>query len=333
MWGNLQGWIVAGVLFVIICFSAFAVKGMNEPTPPTKFGLDARNLAPLEISPKPATIVAMDAPGDAGELYRKAIEEVKANRKQYEQFLERGKLADARSLAAVKYVVEAAPMASMKLLTARPEQNLGYFEMATPEDLAAIKLAGKAVERVGLLQNADNRKKEAVQSFEASFALCAKLFNERLVFMQAFEGLGLMNAAAEMMKIIAKQQGDEKRVAELDEFLLATRTLYEERMKPMWMVISAVGGTPQSNRKMAEHTGDVYHFTSEAQQERLWRVESTLKLGRFKFHVGGQDYGRLADQTLAPTRLAALQNDPDPYVATAARAAADLTQAQYNLIK
>jgi hypothetical protein len=68
-------------------------------------------------------------------------------------------------------------------------------------------------------------------------------------------------------------------------------------------------------------------------QERMWRIESTLKLGRFKFHVGGQQHGRLADQTLAPTRLAALQNDPDPYVAAAARAAANLTQAEYNLIK
>lgn len=333
MWGNIQGWIIAGVLFVLICVSMFFVAGMNAPTSPTKFGLDPKNLAPLELSVKPNTIVPMSAPGDAGELYRKAVEDVKANPKKYEDFINRGKLADGRGLPAVRYVIEAAPIASMKLLTQKPEQNLGYFEMFTPDDLAAIKLAGKATERVGLLQNADNRKKEAIQTFEASFALGAKLFNERLVFMEVFEGLGLMNGAAEMMKILAKQEGDEKRVAQLDEFLMATRSLYEDRIKGMWAVINAVGGTPESNKRMAQHIGDIYHFTTPAQQERMWRIESTLKLGRFKFHVGGQQYGRLADQTLAPSRLAELVNDPDPYVAAAARAATNLTQAQYSQIK
>ena len=151
--------------------------------------------------------------------------------------------------------------------------------------------------------------------------------------MEAYEGLVLMNGSAEMMKIIAKQQGDDQRVAQLDEFLTATKSLYEDRMKGMWAVINAVGGTPDSNKKMASHVGDIYHFTTAAQQERMWRVESTLKLGRFKFHVGGQEYGRLADQTLAPTRLSELEKDPDPYVAAAARAATNLTQPQYNLIK
>ncbi|GIW77792.1 MAG: hypothetical protein KatS3mg104_2855 [Phycisphaerae bacterium] len=333
MWGNLQGWIVAGVLLILMGISGWTLQQINAPTPPTRFGLDPKNLSVLELSVSPGSIVRMQAPGDAGELYLQAIREVRSDRVAYERFVERGQLSDARNLKAVAYILEAAPIASMSLLTRNPEKNIGYFKMFTPEDLADIKLAGKTVERIGLLQQVNGRTEQAKESLQASFALGAKMFKERLIFMEAFEGLGLMNGAAEILRVIAQQEKNINQVATLESFLESTRTLYEQRMKPMWSIISSVGGTPASNRKMSEHAGDIFHFTTQAQQERMWRVESILKLGRFRFHVGGQGYGRLADQTQASARLKVLVNDPDRYVSQAARSAMDLTSEDYHRIQ
>lgn len=333
MWGNLQGWIIAAVLFFLMVLSAWTLQQVNAPTPPTRFGLDPQNLSVLELSVSPRSIVPMEAPGDAGDLYLQAIREVRTDRSAYERFIERGRLSEARNLKAVAYILQAAPIGSMRLLTRDPPKNIGYFENFTPDDLSDIRLLGKTVERIGLLQQADGRIEEAKKSLEASFSLGAKLFQERLIFMEAFEGLGLMNGSAEVLRLMAGQEKDASRVDLLERFLQSTRTLYEQRMKPMWTIISSVGGTPASNRKMAEHAGDIFHFTTQAQQERMWRVESTLKLGRFRFHVGGKDYGRLADQLQAETRLKILENDPDRYVSQAARAAMSLTQSEYHRIK
>lgn len=333
MWGNVQGWIIAGVLLILMVISGWTLQQINAPTSPTRFGLDPQNLSVLELSVSPKSVVPMPDSGDAGDLYLQAIEKVRADRSTYERFIERGRLSDARNLQAVAYILQAAPIGSMRLLTRNPEKNIGYFEMFTPEDLADIRLAGKTVERIGLLQQADGQIESAKQFLQASFALGAKLFQERLIFMEAFEGLGLMNGSAEILRVIARQEKNTDEMTKWDNFLESTRTLYEQRMKPMWSVISSVGGTPASNRKMAEQAGDVFHFTTEAQQERMWRIESTLKLGRFRFHVGGKEYGRLADQTYALARLKMLSQDSDRYVSQAARAAMELTSADYHRIK
>lgn len=327
MWGNRNGWIIASVLFLMIMWGAFQAYQINYVSSPTAFGKDPAHLAKMDLEVSPATIVATPVNGDAGAIYRRAIEHVKSNTNKYQQFIDSGKLSDVSSLSAIDSVVEATPMNRMTLLMQKPEENIGYFRDATPADLQAIELAGKAVERVGLLYVGDKKNKQASKYFEASFALGAKMYAERVAFMQAFKGIGLMNGAAEMMRIIAEQEKDEARVKQLESFLASTRKMTVQ-MSEMWKVIYSV-----DNRVIAKHAGDIYWFTqSDQMQEPLWRIESTLKLGKFRYNAGG-NAGRYADQVGAPIRLAELEKDPNPAVATAARAAMALTVQDFRSIK
>ncbi len=332
MWGNLYGWIIAGVLFMFMLLGLWGLQHMNRITEPTKFGLDPKNLSKLELGVKPSQVYAMTGSGDAGAAYRKAIDEVNADLKKYERFVESGKLADGKSLPAIKSVMEAASMSGMSLLMQKPDQNIGYYEFATPPDLNAIDLAGRATQQLGMLYFADNKKDEAKKHFEASFALGAKMFNERVRFQEAFKGIGLMNGSAPRLKELALAEKDEKRVADIDDFLAGTQEMTAQITK-MWNVIYAVGGTDSSNKAVADNIGNVYHFTSPAMQERMWRVESTLRMGWFQYNVGGETYGRKADQVTAAYRLKELENDPDPAVAAAAKAGLNLTLQQFRAIK
>jgi hypothetical protein len=327
MWGNRNGWIIASVLFLLIAWGAWQAFGINYVTSPTAFGKNPVRLAKMDLEVNPATIVATPDSTDAGPIYRRAIDDVKANRSKYERFVESGKLADAKSLSAIDLVLQATPMNRMTLLMQKPEENIGYFRDAAPEDLLAIELIGKAVESVGMLHWVDKNYSEAGKYFEASFALGAKMYAERVIFMEAYKGIGLMNGAATMLKAIAAIDNDEARVKKLDAFLASTKKT-TDLMADMWKVIYAV-----DEPTIARHAGDIYLFTQADQmQERLWRVESTLKVGRFKYNVGGAD-GRFADQMGAPIRLAELEKDPDPAVATAARAASALTVQDFRSIK
>ena len=76
-----------------------------------------------------------------------------------------------------------------------------------------------------------------------------------------------------------------------------------------------------------QHTGDIFEIANRS-QERMWRVEAILKLGRMKFDVGG-NRGRFGDQAGAKRYLKSRVSDPDPFIKTAAKAAKDLTIEQY----
>lgn len=325
MWGNTIGWIIAAVLGLIITVGAvgFGIS-FNRLTPPTKFGKDPKNLAELSLDPKPSSIVAMGSASDAGPLLMQAIADVKANPKKYDAFLASGKAADAAKLPAVKAILDTASMSSMKLFSAKPATDIDYFPLSAHPDLAVLGTAAKCVENAGLLYTGEKKYKEAKRFHEAQFSLGAKMFAERAMFMEAFQGLGQMRAAAECLKSIAQMEKDDARVAQLDAFLRGSEATYKERMEPMWKVINSVDG-----KVIARHAGDIYHFANaEHQKERMWRVESVLKLGRFKFSVGTD--GHAANQSYVPARLEELQKDPDPLVAEAAKKAANLSQVDYN---
>jgi len=333
MWGNVAGWIIAGVLFVCIMGGAYVVHvTVNKTSAPTRFGTDEKNLASLVLDVSPGTIVPMASPGDAGPMYRKTIDDVLANMPKYEKFIERGTLADAKSLAGVAAILEATQLSTASILMQKPATNIGYFDYAAPPDLVAIDLAGRAVERIGLLHNAAGNTKEAQRHFQASFALGAKLFAERVIFMEAFKGIGLMNGGAEMLKLLALKEKDDKRVETIESFVAGTKDMTSQ-LEKMWKVVNAVGGTGQADRLVARHAGDIFYFTdADHMKERMWRVEATLKLGRFKFNVGGQE-GRVADQTAAEYLLRDLEKDSDLAVRTAADAALKLTLQDFRLIK
>lgn len=325
MFGNLQGWIIAGVVFVLIVFGVWQAAGVNAITPPTKLARNPKMTSPLTIEVAPSTIVPMDTPGDATQQYRLAIQDIRQNPAKYDSALRSTaapatRLQTLADLPAVKAALEAAPIASATLLGANLDENVGYTSHEAP-DLKALITLGTCLETSGLFAQ-EKDPKLGRRYFEAQFALGAKMFNERVGYWEAYFGIGQMRGGVEGLKMIAQKEKNAAEIEKLESFSSASAELLRERMEPMWKIISSV-----KKETINTHAGDIFVFTdSSTQKERIWRVESILKLGRHKYNVG-----RMADQTIVPFRLADLKNDPDPAVKAAVAKADALTKFEHHM--
>lgn len=325
MFGNLQGWIIAGIVFVAILLGVWQATGINEVTAPTKFSRDAKMISPLALEVSPTTIVPMDTPGDATADYRRAIADIRQNAAKYDSAIKSAdapgaKLKTLSDLPAVKAALAAAPMNAGTPLGSNLDENVGYTSFEA-KDLAALVTLGKCLETAGLFAQ-EKDPKQGRKYFEAQFSMGAKMFNERISYWEAFNGLGQMRTAADGLKMIAKKEKDDAEIQKLEAFSAAGGDLIKERLEPMWKVISSV-----KKETINTHAGDIFVFTDPAvQKEKMWRIESILKLGRHKFNVG-----RKADQTIVPFRLADLKNDPDPAVKVAVAKADALTSFEHHM--
>jgi hypothetical protein len=76
-------------------------------------------------------------------------------------------------------------------------------------------------------------------------------------------------------------------------------------------------------------TGDVFEMAKRS-QDRMWRVEAILALGRVRFFTGTSRSAADQRAALAAVKKIAAE-DPDTIVRTAAEAARDLTAEQYRM--
>ena len=123
MWGNLRGWIVSGMMLLLTGGGLIFLS-----MPPSESAWN--KLVPLAFKPvalpTPAdTIIpAGAAEGDAGELYKQAIEAYLQNPKSY-QGLARVDLATTK-LPAIDLVKKATNLSHMKLFEANPTKAITY---------------------------------------------------------------------------------------------------------------------------------------------------------------------------------------------------------------
>ncbi|HEX8340336.1 MAG TPA: hypothetical protein VF624_05455 [Tepidisphaeraceae bacterium] len=322
MWGNTRGWIIAAVLFLLMGLGVFQAHRINQPSAPTRVGSNPAHFQFMELTVAPSAIVPFTQPGDTADLYRRAIADVMKNGSAYAAFERSVDPAVGRALPAVKLLLEATLIDSRSVLAPNLKDNIGYHADATPAELAALETAVNAVERTGLLLKAKPHEKldEAKAYFEAEFATGARMFAERIRYMEAFKGLGRMRAAASELKQIAQRQKDAARAERLEAFDTAAQTLLDTRLTPMWKSIYVT-----DDKLVARYVGDAYAFASQQQKDRLWRIESILHLGRLQHNVGGGD-GRAADQLAVKPTLAEMQkNERDPAIQAAITAAQNCT--------
>jgi len=100
---------------------------------------------------------------------------------------------------------------------------------------------------------------------------------------------------------------------------------YQTKVQPVWEVLSSIDeGT------IATYAGDVFVLAGDRNADRLWRVESTLKLGRLEYLAG-----RRGDQLAARRVLREMSQDStdDPAVKIAAEQARSLTIEQYRNLR
>jgi hypothetical protein len=312
MWGNTLGWIVSIVLLAGFVLGLRAIDALQQISPPTEFGKSQKTLARIQLPIAPSTVVPMNDPRDAGQIYRDAINEYLAHRDQYDNISP----GQSPNLPAIELVLSATDHSAMKLFAEHPEELINLD--SDKSGLEAIEKLGTIALQMSLRQKDPT---DALRYANAVFSLGAKLFNERVTIREMQTGIGLMRAGARAIVSNATKQQDTDRVRATNRFIDELQAYDNQVLTPTMSVLLSI-----DPKIVGQHPGDLFYIARNA-DERAWRVGAVMALGRLRFFAG--EGGMLGDQRGAIKALQELSNDKDPIVATAAKAAANMTFQQY----
>jgi hypothetical protein len=328
MWGNAFGWIVSAVI-ALGAGTALWTYGRPEAVPPPSGQFDLKAVVKLPVAPEDGLPGVMTEDRDAGELYRQAITVYREDPKAYDNF-ELKNAAKANQLQGLELLAQATRANRAKIFTGKPELLINY--KPTSPELDALASLGKLCSSIGyyyvkLKPNAGM----AAKYLNAEFSLGAKLYEERLTHAELIDGISLMTQSAEALRRQAEAAKNAKREAVLKDFVSQSDEYYKAKIQPLYQYVSTID--PAAN---ARYAGDVFELAVSS-PERMWRVESILKVGRYKFEAGATD----ADQIFAARLLEQpekikkpdLSKDPDPAVRAAVKAARDLTLDEHHFVR
>jgi hypothetical protein len=307
MWGNLQGWLISIVLAVLILTPVAWLVRMSRLSPPSGIGRDPANLAAVALPVDPDEVCPIFTSNeDAGPYYAQTI----ANWADDADRAAAAFAGDPRGPlpAALQFLVDARHCRQMTLFAADLPAVISY-DSDHPK-LEAISSAGRWIFKAGLSLGAHHQPELSKTCLEAAFALGRQLYRERIVFDECQKGLSLMADSAAAMN-----------TAPLNRFSSQMDDYTAQRLLPIWQVISSI-----DQDVINQTAGDVAVIALNS-QERMWRVEAALKLGRYRFNAG-----TLGDQLAAARILRRLETDPDSAVAAAARTGLTLDIQTYRMI-
>jgi len=324
MWGNGLGWSISLVWIVAVATGLWFLNQMvHHVSPRTDFSYDAANAAEITLPVPPDLVLpGMTDPSDAAPIYRRAIAEFERdplNAITYDHFLRSGRLRDIPEVRAINILPEATQCASAKPFASNPAEIVNYDNEKPALD--ALRSIGQCAIRAALLLQKDHPD-DARRLYEAVFSLGTKLVDERLSYAELDTGLTLIAQASTMIGQMAQASGDSARADAVKQFDEARIKYVKERIQPSIRVIMS-----NDQATLEEHAGDVFYFARHA-PERMWRVESILKIGRYRFNAG-----RVGDQRSAIRALDELSKDRDPVIRTAAIAAQQLTIERYRMLR
>jgi tetratricopeptide (TPR) repeat protein len=312
MFGNRLGWGISAAIFGLFFFVGYLIVMAGVTSGPTAFALRDPTLnAPVALPVVPQTIVRADQPGVAGPLYRKAIDDYLANEAAYEKNIRDNNPDLAALLPGQQALIDATHLAQMDLFATRPEAAISYTT-----DLPELDALGKVAQSLLMLalrNEKANNTERAIRYYDAVFALGAKLVDERISYAEVSMGLGQMATAA-----IRLEKIDPRRAEQIKAFREGYET-YSPKLLEVQKKINSM-----DPKVSYAHAGDVYHIAINSKYDRLWRVESILKLGRYRFNAR-----RPGDQRRALPTLRRYLKDRDPAIRHAAKLAYDLTEIEY----
>ncbi len=341
MWGNRQGWIYSVIIAAMMIWFMWDLAGV--PPPPTPSGQFPQLWKPIELPVSPDSIHPANDVCDAGDNYRKAIDHYLRDPKLYDRFYnplperppsgkaqpapDRIQAIDKRlsglsNLEAIELIVKAASCRDVRLFVRNPEEIVNYNP--TEPALDAVRRLGDITNQVASLYQAKGDATFAAHYYDAAFALGSKLYKERLVHAELSIGLGLMADAAQGMKIAALRAKDEAKIGELDEFISRNQEYYQSQVLPLWRTVN---NATSDNEALARSAGDVLAMAKTPSADRMWRTESLLRLGLYRFNAA-----RKGDQVAAAQEVLLWTADPDASIRAASTAASQLTVEQYRLI-
>jgi hypothetical protein len=282
----------------------------------------------IEVKLSPAAILGgaePNAPGNAADDYRKAIEVCKANADPIADAMDR-----MDELSAGKYKLPPAVMKALETILDHVSAGAAKREMqsTTPQDLAvryaddrAARLA-RVSEALVLLVNAYYSAKDyerLEKTLRAKLVLGWHMAGEHVRATMCLQGLEIQTQAAGAMLLLYGKWEKEDRAAVLKavgEYEAAVRKAsraYRGKFSQVWKA------TPKPD--------DVFAVL-DLDKDRAWRVEALLLCGVIRF-THTEDAGV---QKAVAKLMQTCANDKDPYVKAAAAAAAGLTKKAFEYV-
>jgi hypothetical protein len=320
MFGNLLGWAISAVIVVGVAigmtFLYISASGFSSPGP---VGQNAASWK-VELPLDPRSLATwMTEDQDAIAIYKEAIAEYKAKPRQYNAYLERGKLdtPEYKDIEkGVNLLIKAAVMKRPGVFADRPAELITY-DTDRPALKEALRTLAKCAMKVGrqlevaassATSEADKAKAiaRARDIYRAVYSLGVKLYEERIVFDEWFEAREML-AVSRWLGEIAESAAEASRFKEIDAQIPA---YFKSRMEPVQNTIQVLYPRAGDLAALAANGGDL-----------MWRVEAILALGRVRYTAE-----RTGDQLGATRLIEDLLADPDPRIKIAAQTAKNLTR-------
>jgi hypothetical protein len=312
MWGNSLGWGISGVITLLVVAVGTWLQGALGISPPTDFSQNPSNIGPLSL-PVGLSIPATQ-PGNGGDLYLKAAGEFIEQQGAINTFIQDPTGDPPES---IQLVLDAAGKSSATLFIRDPGQIVN--DDSDHPQLDNLQELGNAVAQAGEALRIAKKPDDARRYFVASYVLGTTMLRERLVFDEYTKGVGLIDES--LAGLGECEPPGSERIAEYDDLSKALVDYDTNHIRPIYGTISSAN--PDA---IATNAGDIFVFATQA-QERMFRVEAILKLGRYRF-----DAFRAGDQHGALRYLQVMTADPDPVIRAAADAGVNLTIEQYRTI-
>lgn len=334
--GSKLGWIIAGGLLVAVIVVVLVLvvsPSVSGPVATARPGV--LEMEPIEVSLRDVLGEAEPAQeGNAADDYAKAAELYRANKDELAML--RGRLpglvkAETPEDAALttlqlicSHVVSGARRKKMQyVLVHEPKALRVGYSCPVADDMYNL------ANQIRLLAHFHVRRREfepAERALQAQWMLGWHLVDERALPATVMAGVEILDSAAKALRSVYRtlleQAGDPadaklaqyanrvKLLGELDMSLTSARHALIDKKKIVWNV------NPEP--------GDIFNV-AQNDHDRAWQVQAILALGLVKFTAD-----READVRHTKQLLAAFRQDPDPLKAAAAKAAQDLTEADFN---
>jgi hypothetical protein len=330
MYGNKEGWVMSVAIVAVVGLMLWKFELLTVPSiarPSGQFK-NLREPIALPVKPEDALAGVMTEPRDAGDLYWEAIKLYQESPETYDK--PQPKYTDRLGeLKAVDLLVQATGAKDATIFLRKPELLVNY-RYPWPEMDALFKL-GIVANSIAFSFQARGDEAQTKKYAHACFALGAKMYTERLTHGELDAGLKLMQTAGDTLKTLAKKQGDKAEQDKWQRFGDATSEYYKSKVQKLYQVVMSAGMI-----HIGGNAGDVFEL-AQHNEDRMWKVESLLKVGRYKFNAARKGDQVGAERMLSddPVRYGYQDwtKSPDPAVKAAALAAKKLTVEEYRTIQ
>ena len=318
--GNLAGWLISGVLVVLVMGLLVVPIACPSTTPPAAELMKRGYLDTKQIK-MPISVVTGSMPsasGDAGADYAQAVSIYRNNRAE---------LAPINQLVPLDDLPNPMPASAIEIAehiqAGAAKNKMTYTFVHTPHELSVSFDYPPAKElfyvaNVALNVAEDNLRTDSEAAIKIAQAVCTMgwhMFNERAIADMEMQGLWIQASAADALGHFYQKSFQTDRAQAVRDYSDAVFRVHRDC-------------TEKRSRLCATQVnpGNVF-FIAENDADRAWRVRAVLSLGLVKFAAR-----EMGDKRYNKRLILRYMEDSDPLIKAAAVAARHLMFSEYNVL-